>query len=211
MSFRLFLIFFNIFLFAVCSHALTDENISVGVGYFSQNFMGETAQKPDGSSGFLGAANYGIDLGYEAGLAKNWFWSVRLLYTPLPRAAEGSTADITLTHLKFLGGQNFEGLSSKGSKFDWFVGLGILKEDLKGKGGLVQLNNGTGTATFAVPGNSSSTLNGTQSAGIGYSFGEARVAGEIVFENLFSQTKRTQSLLISILYSFQQKSRGPSK
>lgn len=210
MQFKLLLIsFIFVTFYSKSSFALVDQNWSLGLSYFSQNFFGETAQKEDGSSGFLGATNYAIDVGYEANLVKTWYWSGRLLYTPLPRSAEGNTADISLTHLKFLGGQNFEG-AGRGNTWDYFFGFGIIKQDYKGKGGLVQMNNGSGTATFAIPGNSSSSLNGTQSLGVGYSSGDFRIATEVVFENLLNENKRTQSLVLSFLYSFQ-KSRGARK
>lgn len=206
-------LFLSFLLVSFCSNisfALVNDTWSLGLSYFSQNFWSETAQKRDGSAGFLGTANYALDLGYETSLANAWYWSGRLLYTPLPRVADGNTADITLTQLKFLGGQNLDSLG-RGGLVDYFFGLGIIKEDSKGKGGIVQMNNGTGTSSFAVPGSSSSNINGTQSVGMGYSFGATRVLGEIVFENLLNESKRTQSLVIGFLYSFQKPSKGSRK
>lgn len=196
------ILFLCLFLISYKAHAFSRDSWSAGLSYFSQNFFNEITQSSDGSTSFLGTSNYALDVGYESGLVKSWMWSARLLYTPLPRSAPGNTADVTLTQLKFLTGQNFEGAKNNGL-WDWYVGLGLLKEDYKGKGGTVQMNNGTGTATFAVPGNSSSSLNGTQSVGVGYSFSSVRITGEIAFENLFNEKKRTQNLIIGVLYLFE--------
>lgn len=197
----------SLLLISLRSHAFNNDNWSAGLSYFSENFFNETTQKDSGSPSLMGTASYALDVGYEDDLTKSWMWSARLLYTPVPRSTAGNTATVTLTQLKFLTGQTFSG--SKGSGlWDWYGGLGILKEDYKGKGGTVQMNNGTGTATFAVPGNSSSTLNGTQSIGVGYTDGALRVATEIAFENLLNESKRTQNLVISLLYSFQTQRRG---
>lgn len=181
--------------------ALNDNGWNLGLSYISQNFLNEVTQKTDGSASLMGTANYALDGGYKSDLARDWFWTGRLLYTPLPRSADGNTASITLTQIKLLVGQDLGGARASGA-LDWFAGLGILKEDFKGKGGLTQMNNGTGTATFAVPGNSSSSLNGTQSVGLGYTSGSTRFAGEIAFQNFFNEKKRTQSLILSFLYIF---------
>lgn len=201
----IFLITFSFFLKPLTASALGNKAWSVGFSYLSKNFLNEITNKEDGSVSFLGTSNYALDGGYEDKLVNDWYWTGRLLYTPLPRSAEGDSASITLTHLKFLFGQNFQG-NRASDQWDWFLGLGILREEIKGKGGFVQLSNGTGTSTFAVPGNSSSNINGTQSVGVGYSSGPYRLVTELAFENLFKESKRTQSLVISFLYSFQQSS-----
>lgn len=189
-----------VIMLASSSYAFKNKSISVGIGYLSENFMNKTATKSDGSAGFLGETNYNLNLKYDYSLSSDWFLAPQLSYTPMPRSSPGNTAKVSLLHLVFQIGQNYS--SSGSSGWDWYFGPGILQRQIKGTGGTVQMNNGTGTATFAIPGRSSTVQKVTSNFGSSYNFENSRIGIDLVFESFFSNTKRTQSLMLSYAYQF---------
>lgn len=171
-----------------------------GFGYFSQNAINATSQKEDGSSSLIGEPSYPILLKFDRGISSDWFISPQLIYSILPRKSAGDTAKVTTIHLAFPFGKNFA--SSSGTRFDWFFGPGLLRYQIDGAGGTTVMSNGTGTATFAVPGRSSTVQKVTGIAGVSMSFDRSRLSAEIIFENLFSNKKRAEDLMVSYAYRF---------
>ncbi len=179
--------------------AFSPDSYSLGVGYYSQNILNKTSQSETGETKLLGEASFPITLKYDFAISPSWYLAPQFGYTLLPRKAPGSTADITLMQLSFLFGQNF---SSMSSTWDWYFGPGFLQQTIKGKGGTMELPNGNTTATFAVPGGTSQIRKVTLNLGSSYSFDRARLGLDLIFENAFSSTKRTQSLMFSASYLF---------
>jgi hypothetical protein len=172
---------------------------SLGLGYYSQNFMNKLSKDKSGSTSFLGETNYMANVKYDWPMTMDWFLAPQLGFTPIARKTPGDTAEVTLINIAFLFGQN---LSSMNMTWDWYFGPGILQQQIKGKGGTTELNNGDSTAIFAVPGRSVTTRKVTTNLGTSWQFGTSRIALDLVFENFLSNNKRTQSLMIGYSYLF---------
>ncbi len=185
------------------AQAFTDGVFGIGAGYFSENAMSKIAQKETGQTGFMGEPSLPIALRYDYGVGMTgWFLAPQLMYSLLPRKTAGSHATVTLTHLVFALGQNFSSMGGSGSGWDWSVGPGLLMRDIKGKGGTTEMSNGTGTATFAVPGRSTSVKLITTNLGVSWTYVSSRVAADLVIERLLASKERTQSFFFSYLYQF---------
>ncbi|PIS10767.1 MAG: hypothetical protein COT73_07580 [Bdellovibrio sp. CG10_big_fil_rev_8_21_14_0_10_47_8] len=183
------------------AQAFKDGSFSAGMGYYSQNVMNKTSQAEDGSSKFLGEANYPLNLKYDFLISSNWFLAPQLSYTLFfQRKTPGDTAKVNLMHLAFLFGKNFG--SDLVPSFDWYIGPGLIQYEIQGAGGTTVMNNGTSTSTFAVPGRKSTIKKITTVLGTSWSSQHVRVGLDLIFENAFSSTKRTQSLMLSCSYVF---------
>lgn len=169
--------------------------MSAGVGYYSQNIMSKTAQAETGKTGFLGEANYPFLFKYDSSIFSDWFLTSQFAYTLLPRSTPGDRAKVTLMHLMFQFGQNFDA-----SNWSWNVGPGYLQQTIKGSGGSVELNNGSATAQFAIPGRDSQITQITVNVGTTWTLNPHQVALDLITENFFSNTKRAHSLMLSYTY-----------
>lgn len=179
--------------------AFVEGTYGVGVGYYSQNIMNRVSKSETGATSFLGETLYPLNLKYDYGLGMSgWFLSPQLSYSLMSRSAPEDTAKISLMHLAFLFGKN---IGDSGSGWDWYFGPGIIQYDIKGAGGIVNMNNGTGTANFARPGGSSSVRKLSTNLGTSWAYGRNRLGLDLVIENLMSTTgKRSQSLMIGYSY-----------
>jgi hypothetical protein len=81
------------------------------------------------------------------------------------------------------------------------VGVGLLNRKIQGKGGTVQLDNGTGTATFALPGRTVQSRTITFNLGSAFNYGPSRFALDLMIEGLTSE-KRSFDIMVSYAYSF---------
>ncbi|MFZ3229822.1 MAG: hypothetical protein WA160_06430 [Pseudobdellovibrio sp.] len=190
------LVFF--LLSTIPAFAFTNKTFSVGFGYYSENFLYKTSQKDDGKTGLLGEPSYPFNFKYDSTLSSDWFISPQLSYSFLTRATPGDTAKITMTHLVFQFGKN---VITTG-KWDWYVGPGYMQYIIKGAGGTTVMNNGSTTATFAVPGRSSTIRKLSTNLGGSYVFESSRLGVDLIVENLMSSTKRSQSFMLSYAYQF---------
>lgn len=163
-----------------------------------QNVLNKTAQDEAGKTKLFGEPNYPINLKYDFSISPSWYLAPQLSYTLFPRSNPGSGSKVTLLHLSFLFGQNF---SSSTSTWDWYFGPGFLNQTIKGSGGTTELDNGNSTAIFAVPGATANIRKITTNLGTSWTSGSFRFAADLIFENAFSSTKRTQSLMVSTAYS----------
>ncbi len=179
------------------SSAFKAGTYSVGLGYYSQNIMNKTAQKITGKSNFWGETSYPLNFKYDFAAFSDWFISPQLSHTFQPRESAGDATRITMTHLAFLFGKNFQG-----SDFDWYVGPGILQQEMKGKGGSTQLLNGSTPTTFYLPSRTVTTRKLSVNIGSSYLLWGSRLGLDLIFENAFSSEKRAQSLMLSYAYSF---------
>ena len=189
----------SILIFSQIGYSFQQKSYSVGLSYFSQNVYNEIGQGQTGETKFLGEASYPLSLKYDFAAFGNWFIAPQLTHTFVPRESAGGSTEITLTHLSFLTGKNFE---SYGSAWDWYFGPGILQQKIKGEGGTVQLLNGSTPTTFAQPGRTVTTKNVTMNFGSSYKLYKMRLGLDLVFENFFNNEKRTQSLMFSLAYVF---------
>lgn len=191
-----------IFLALVFAMILSDQSQAYqsghwrsGIGYYSENVLSEVANKNTGEKGFLGTANYPIIVSYDWAMTQSWFLAPSFNYTALPRDTKGSTAKVSILHILFPFGKN-------AGPFDWSVGPGFLRETIKGGGGTVTMNNGTGSATFGKPGREVSVQKITFDIGGGFNSGKLRYGLDLMFIAPLSSKERTQNLMFSITYDF---------
>lgn len=184
-----------------CSPALAYKNHAsyLGIGYYSQNALNKTTTSSTSSPSILGAASYPVNFKYDWALGADWFFSPQLSYTLFPRTSAGGSAKVTILHLLLPFGMNIGGGSSG---WDWFVGPGLIRYAISGSGGATTLNNGTSTATFAVPGDSVVMQNFTINTGGSFSSGSSRYGLDLIFEALLSSGKRTENFMLSYAYRF---------
>lgn len=191
----LFLIFFGVSVV----HAFVEKSFYMGISYYSQNALGKTTASATSAPSFLGSPNYPVNLKYDWRLSLDWYLSPQLSYTPMARSASGDSAKVTLLYFVLPIGQNL-GFGA-GSHWDWSFGPGYIQSTIKGAGGTTVLSNGTGTSTFAVPGESV-TLQTISLSGAGaYNFGKSRISVDLIFEGLLS-SKRAASFMFSYAYRF---------
>lgn len=169
-----------------------------GIGYLVSDVMGKTAAQKDGSAGFSGAADYPLFGQGQFQISNDWFFAPGVSYTILPRTMSGDSGTESTLHISLPFGTNFS--DRKVLVWDWSVGPGLTQASITGKGGTVQLNNGTGTATFAKPGRSATFRKLTWDAGTSVTFGRSRIALDLMFENILSGEKRVESVMLS--YAF---------
>lgn len=179
--------------------AFKNKIFGLGLGYYSQNALNTTSQTDSGSSSFLGEPNYPLNFTYDIAMSAYWFLGQQLGYTLLARSSAGKTADVSLLYYSVRAGTN---LSTTNGIWDWFLGPGFMQEEIKGKGGTTEINNGTSTAIFAIPGKSSIVNKIFLDVGTSWSISRNRLGFEVIVENPFSSTKRAQSLLFSYAYLF---------
>ncbi len=192
-----FLIPWFILMFAAPTNAFSDKAFSAGLGYYSDNVLNKITQKETGAASLTGTTEYPLILKYDWRLNQNFLMAAKLSWSLLGRKGVGDTVKAETMHLYFPVGKNISGTS-----WDWSVGLGILRQTLKGAGGLTQMSNGTGTATFAVPGRSVTTQVMTLNFGTNYTMGKSNFGIDLITEGAMSSTKRTFNLMLSYIYTF---------
>lgn len=195
-----FIFFVAVFFGISTGYGFENKKFAIGAAYYSQNILNAVSAKDTGATSFLGETYYPLNLRYEMSFKTNWFFAPQLSYTVLPRKTSDDMAKLTFTHLVFSFGKDFSGRGR--ADWDWSVGPGLMRYDTKGNGGTTELSNGTGTATFAVPGRTTTVQKITTVVGSSYSLGPSRFGVDLIIENLFSSTKRAESLMLSYAYRF---------
>lgn len=178
------------------SYAFKDKSIYLGAGYYSQNAFNKITKSDDAKPTMWGTTSYPLHVKYDLSIMQDWFFSPALYYSLIKRNAAGSSAEITMIHLTLPFGKNF----SSGDSWDWSVGPGLMQYQMKGAGGIQQLNNGGSTANFALPGRTVTVRTVTSNAEIGYNQNSFRVGMALIIEGLLNNTKRTESFFINFNY-----------
>lgn len=191
-----FLVAVYLCLLASRSFAFVDNSFNVGISYFSQGVPNKISTQDSGKSSFLGTTYLPFKLQYDWLVFDGWFFAPQLSYSFISRSLSGDTGKATMTSLVLPFGKNLE----SGSSWDWYVGPGLIQYEYKGAGGTKVMNNGTSTASFAIPGRDSTVKKITMNLGGSYIWGPSRLAMGLVFENFFSDKKRTQDLVLSYTY-----------
>ncbi|MGE0631814.1 MAG: hypothetical protein AB7O96_05375 [Pseudobdellovibrionaceae bacterium] len=193
-------VFLVILFVSSVGHAFSKQAFGTGLGFYSQNFLNETAAKNSGETGFMGTTNFLFNVKYDIEITSDWFFSPELGHTLLPRDTSDKMAKVTITHLVFPFGQN---ISNSGSgTWDWYAGPGLIRYSIKGEGGTVRLNNGTSTSIFAKPGRNVTIQKVTTNIGSSYTYESSRFGLDLIIENLMSTAKRSQSFMLSYAYQF---------
>ncbi len=178
-------------------HAFTPNSFSAGIGYYSENIPNKTAQREDGSTKYFGEVTYPLNVKYDYPITQSWLIAPQLSYVVIPRKSAGDTAKVTNTQFVLQVGQNWGATG-----FDWYFGPGIFKQEIKGNGGTVVMNNGTGTATFAVPGRKSTAQKIIFNIGTSFTYGSSRLGLDLFILNIASNSKRSQNFMVSYSYIF---------
>lgn len=184
----------------------SENTFSAGLGYYSDNMLSKITEKETGAASLLGTPDYPLILKYDFRVGSNFMAAAKLSWSVLGRKGVGDTIKSETMHLYFPIGKNISG-----TNFDWFVGPGIMRQTLKGAGGLTQMSNGTGTATFAVPGRSVTSQLVTLNLGTTYSMGRSNFGLDLVTEGAASSLKRTFNLMFSYTYNLTGGSKRGSK
>jgi hypothetical protein len=139
-------IFFSlIFVLNSQSQAASGGQTAVGFGYFSHNAFFQTTHADSGAPSILGNAYFPLVLRHDISLGTDSFFSPRLIWTPL---ADDDPDDVETSFLML----DMAYVKNWNAEWDWSLGLAFFRYSLKGPGGSVVLDNGTGTATFGRPG-----------------------------------------------------------
>lgn len=178
------------------AHAYTDGAFSAGLGYFTENNFGKITKVDSAASTTFGTATYPLLLKYDISIFPGTFFSPAFTYTILDRKDAADSAKVNIWHLMLPFGSNFYN-----DNFDWSVGVGLLNRKIQGKGGTVQLDNGTGTATFALPGRTVESRTITFNMGSAFVYGPSRFALDLMIEGLTSE-KRSFDIMFSYAYAF---------
>ena len=169
------------------------QSLRLGTGLLAYNTF-ETSQDETGEAGTFGT-NYALPLQLQ--IDTPFFWglgmSPRLLYTPIGQEAPegGSTSRILMLSLPAT--YTFSE-ALKGS-----FGLGYMIRTIKGSGGTIEVNNGLGTSTFLLPGQSRSSKNFLLEAGVSYDVGRFFVNLEGLLAGVLTE-RRSVSFLFSLNY-----------
>ena len=151
-----------IFFLATPSHA---KRFYLGAGATFLN-MGKTTSSDDASSSLTGQLFLPLTLSMHLNLNPTMNLVPYASYTPLAVTAADSVSKRMLSV-----GFN---LSFKNSgKYQYKTGLGLLQYMISGDGSAVSRSNGTGTATFYLPGTTSSSRSIFIDLGIAYQFHES--------------------------------------
>lgn len=181
--------------------AFKDQSFGIGVGYYSQNVLNKISSSPTGKTSFSGASMYPFSFQYDYRFGDAWYMTPRLDYTLATRSDAGDSSKVSFIHLLLPFGTNLS--EGSGSVWDWYAGPGLIQYKIAGAGGTVTMNNGTGTAVFARPGDDATILKVTTNLGTSRLFNQqTRIGADLIIENLFSSSKRTQSLMLSYVYKF---------
>ena len=186
----------SILVMLISSRAFAIENGKwyAGVSYYTQNSLSKTTKSADGSKSFLGQTYYPLGVSYAVAAGSDSAFVPTFEYTLLPRTSKDGGTKATLMMLTLPYTEKF--LES----WDWSVGLTTIYYNLKGKGGTKQLNNGTGTATFALPGRSVSTINFATHLAVGYNYEDFRFQLGTNILALLSKERRAIDLFLTLQY-----------
>lgn len=169
----------------------------LGLGLLPYN-INETTTERSGEFSYIGDLFYPLQIRGVWDAFETYELYARLAYTLLPNQAVDGAGDLTLGLLSFGTGQNF----GSANDWRWSVGLGIFRHQLSGKGGSVQLNNGSGMATFYRPGRDVASQLVTLEGGLGYQFlTEWRSDIELIGMGWLSE-RFSFSALWSVSYTF---------
>ena len=182
---------------SLTARAVPTNSYYLGGGLLSYNVLRTTASA-NASTSFMGPLFYPLQI--------RTFWNAfgttvlapRLAYTLLPREAEDGAADTTVLLLSVPVNST---IGSTSTTWDWTYGLGVMFYQIKGKGGLATLNNGTSTSQFARPGRKRTARNMTVEFGLAYTSADSawRTELEALFTSALSD-RRSYSLMLTVNY-----------
>ncbi|MCB0365537.1 MAG: hypothetical protein H6624_00445 [Bdellovibrionaceae bacterium] len=191
-------LFFILLTFSPTGAAAPAKALYLGGGMLNYNLT-RTTTSDNASSSFLGPMFYPLQARTFWNFHSDLIMAPRFAYTLLPREAQDGAADTTIMLFSF---PLLSPLGAGGSGgWDWTYGLGLMFYQVKGKGGLVTLNNGTSTSQFARPGRDTTARNMTWEMGMAYTSADSKWRTEIeaLFVSLLTE-RRSYSLMVTVNY-----------
>ena len=173
----------------------------LGLGYLGQNF-GFTSAQASGDAGTFGASSLTLNWNARGEIGgSGWFLNPWLAFTPLHR----SDSDEAIEQRDWFFAFDL-GLPLGESNWDVRAGTGLKLQSLSGNGGLVQLDNGNSTSTFALPSYSATTLTLGLNAGVGGALpglldGRLRLDLDTWVTGAFSSDRRAWDLLAALSWN----------
>jgi hypothetical protein len=188
----------SLLVYILCSVSCTafaSSKYLLGFGYFSQNAMNKTTKKETGEPSLMGTNMFPLIFAFSTPVFEGWLIEPQIQWTPAPRSTETLTSSIFVFSLA-------AGMVITES-WNWYLGPSYYSTTLKGKGGTKELNNGTSTTTFAVPGRSVTTKTLALDIGTAVQFSSYRIAFGSLVESIMSNSgKRTYNLYLNFAYDF---------
>ncbi len=190
-------------LLALASYPATARawSYDLGLGFLGQNF-GFTAAQPSGDAGTFGASSLTLNWNARGEIGSSgWFLNPWMAFTPFHR----SDSDDSIEQRDWFFAFDL-GLPLGESDWDFRAGTGVKLQSLSGNGGLVRLDNGNSTSTFARPSYSSSTLTFGLNAGFGGALpgfldGKFRLDLDTWVTGAFSSDRRAWDLLAALSWN----------
>jgi hypothetical protein len=177
------------------AQAVKEKSLYIGLGLFSHNLT-QVTQNSSGEPSFFGPIYYPFLAQSFFKLHDDWYIGPTLGYTILPRTSPegGEKTSFLMVNSPFL--RHF----GPENKFDWSVGPGFIFYIIQGAGSTV-LNNGNGTATFAVPGRTQYSNTISLNLGAGYTVDYIHLSLDTITEGILSSTRRAYSIMFSVTYN----------
>lgn len=196
-SVRPFFVILCISLAAATAGAGATSTLQVGASLLSHG-LNRTTQKASGDTSLLGSTYYQFYFQNHFAINGPWQFSPNVSYmhdSILPTPSAGGTSKNTyfILGLPVTYQLNDRWELAGGPAFLWYT--------IKGEGGTTTLNNGTGTATFAKPGQSSTSTTLALTFGGGWNWAAGRVGTDFVVEGFTNTQKKTYSLLVSASFN----------
>ena len=168
----------------------------VGISYFAQNSLYKSTSKDSGAGDLFGhTALFPFTYTYDTEFGYGWNFSPQLQWTLIPH--DSSTYKSSMMLLNFPVG------SVISNNWSWYAGPGLMYYTIKGSGGTKLLNNGTGTATFAVPDQTVTMKTITTDLGMAFKSGGLRLAFGTLMDSFLSTTgKRNYNLYLNFSLGF---------
>ncbi len=193
------ILFFLIFSVHTQAWAFHLETYGVGYGLMSSGLFTESVTS-DGKTSLYGSFSFHFLTGHLRWTDDTFKYGVRMGYTMIPRETADGAAKVTQLLISPQFGVPFGG----SRQFLWNTGLSLLRTESKGQGGQVVVNNGSGTAVFYRPSDTSTSLLINLETGVNYQFsGGWFSSADLLFNGLLGD-KRNVSLFLSIGYSWGQ-------
>lgn len=178
--------------------AYTERSLYVGGGFFQYN-LNRVTKNLDGDRQTWGTQHIPLVVKYYRSFQGEWYWSPQFTLThvtslvyPVEVPEKRVTKDLLVLNSFF--SKKFN------SDFDFFTGPGLFIYQIQGKGGTVELNNGTSTSEFPLPSRLSLSRSIVWSVGVGYSKDLWNLSAETLFHQLFSEPRRSYSFFLSFSY-----------
>ena len=146
-----------------------------------------------------GTRFYHLGLQYHMPVASQFLFSPMLRYMPesissIKSPEGGSRSSLLIIGLPILYNIN--------PSFDVGGGLALMRYTVRGLGGTVTLNNGSGQTEFAQPGRSVTSTTWAVQLGGAYNYERMRVGLDLFTQNLLStENKRSYSIMLSAGYN----------